>query len=91
MVNALNVLNSEKKTLKADCRAAYIAHEQTEDNKRGEKSKLNKELQLVEDKNTEKRVAIKGVNDEILFLRQKSLVKLGLETVLLKQHCVVFV
>ena len=65
MVNALNVLNSEKKTLKADYRAAYIAHEQTENNKRGENSKLNRELQLVEDKNTEKRVAIKGVNDEI--------------------------
>jgi hypothetical protein len=65
MVNALNVLNSEKKTLKADYRAAYIAHEQTENNKQGENSKLNKELQLVEDKNTEKRVAIKGVNDEI--------------------------
>lgn len=65
MVNAMNVLNSEKKTLKADYRAAYIAHEQTENNKRGENSKLNRELQLVEDKNTEKRVAIKGVNDEI--------------------------
>lgn len=71
MANALTALNAEKKDLKAQYRAAYIAHEKTEDGKRGEVERDQKELQLMEDKNALSKAKLNGLKDDLVQEQDK--------------------
>jgi chromosome segregation ATPase len=66
MANALSALNAEKKDLKAEYRAAYIAHEKTENSKQGEVERDQKELQLMEDRNAQSKAKLNGLKDDVV-------------------------
>eukprot|EP00943_MAST-04B_sp_MAST-4B-sp1_P001436 g1436.t1 len=57
--------------LKAQYRAAYIAHEKSEDGKRGEIERDQKELQLIEDKNSKSKAKLNGLKDDLVQEQDK--------------------
>jgi 3-methyladenine DNA glycosylase AlkC len=61
MSNALNALNAEKRDLKKEFRAAYIAHEKTENDADDKNAVAQKELNLVEDETASKQATFNSL------------------------------
>ena len=65
MANALNALNAEKRDLKKEFRAAYIAHEKTENDADDKNAVAQKELNLVEDETASKQVTFNSLQKKV--------------------------
>jgi len=65
MANALNALNDEKRDLKKEFRAAYIAHEKKENDADDKNAQAQKELNLVEDENAEKQATFNALQKKV--------------------------
>jgi chromosome segregation ATPase len=65
MANALNALNAEKRDLKKEYRAAYIAHEKTENDADDKNAVAQKELNLVEDEIASKKATFNSLQKKV--------------------------
>lgn len=65
MVNAMKGLRKSQGRLKREYRALYIAHEKTENGKKGEVMRERKELQLLEDQSIAKNAEFNGIQESI--------------------------